>query len=135
MDLIEQLRRDEGVRNAPYVDTVGKVTIGVGRNLTDRGLSDPEIDFLLQNDVALVETQLQAYSWYQGLDPIRQGAVKNMAFNLGIGGLLHFPTMIHCLSVQDWPGAAAAALDSTWANQVGARAQRLAQQIQSGAWQ
>jgi lysozyme len=134
MDLIAQLRRDEGVRNFPYVDTVGKTTIGVGRNLTDVGLSDAEVDLLLANDIAKVQGQLAPFGWYVKLDPVRQAAIQNMAFNLGIGGLLHFPAMIHYLQMQDWKGAHDEALNSAWASQVGARAQRIATQLMTGQW-
>lgn len=135
MDLIEQLKRDEGVRDRVYTDTMGKLTVGVGRNISDVPFSDDEVTLMLRNDVARVRAQLAGFAWYAALDPVRQGAVENMAFNLGVGGLLHFPTMLHCLSVADWPGAAAAALDSAWAREVGARAQRLADQITTGEWQ
>ena len=135
MDLLAQLTRDEGKRNFPYVDTVGKSTIGVGHCLTDLGLSDAAIAFILAEDIARVQSQLAPYDWYQGLDEIRQGAVTNICFNVGIGSLLHFPTALHCLSVKDYAGAAAAFLDSTWAKQVGDRAFRLARQIELGTWQ
>jgi lysozyme len=58
MDLIEQLRRDEGVRLHPYTDTVGKLTIGVGRNLADMGISDAEATVLLQNDIDRTTVEL-----------------------------------------------------------------------------
>jgi lysozyme len=135
MDIIEQLKRDEGVRAKPYVDTVGKTTIGVGRNLTDVGLSDAEIDYLLANDISRVIAQLSTFSWFTTTDPVRQGVLINMAFNLGVAGLLHFPTMLHCIQAQNWIGAATAMLDSAWAGQVGARAHRLATQMQTGVWQ
>ena len=134
MDIIEQLTRDEGCRQFPYVDTVGKTTIGVGRNLTDVGLSAEEIDYLLANDVKKVQGQLSAYDWYNKLDPVRQGAIQNLTFNIGINGVLHFPSAIHYLSVGDWGNAKAQLLNSLWATQVGQRAQRLAQQIETGVW-
>jgi lysozyme len=134
MDLAEQLTRDEDDREFPYVDTVGKITIGIGHNLTDRGLSKAARQFILAEDIAEVRAQLAPFAWYQGLDPVRQGALENMAFNLG-GGLLHFPTMIHYLSVHDYANAKVAALDSKWAKQVGDRAYRLARQLETGEWQ
>ena len=134
MDLAQQLTRDEGLRNKPYVDTVGKVTIGVGRNLTDVGLYPDEISYLLQNDIALVQTALGAFPWYVALDPVRQAAIDNMAFNIGLHGLLGFPSMIHYLTIPDWYNASQQALQSTWATQVGDRATRIAQQILTGQW-
>lgn len=135
MDLVEQLRRDEGVRHTIYTDSLGIPTIGVGRNCRDKGLSDAEIDFLLANDIAQVRTALSRFSWYTDLDPVRQGALENMAFNMGWADLLHFPAMLHCLATKDWAGAASAALDSLWAKQVGPRADRLARQLRTGEWQ
>lgn len=135
MDIIQQLIRDEGSRRFAYVDTVGKITVGVGRNLSDVGLSSDEIAYLLANDVAKVKDQLQQFDWYQGLDDVRQGAIQNMAFNMGIGGLLHFPHMLSALAIKEWQTAHDEALNSTWATQVGARAQRLATQLLTGQWQ
>jgi lysozyme len=134
MDLVQQLTRDEGIRNKPYVDTVGKVTIGVGRNLSDVGLYPEEISILLQNDIARVQMALEAFPWYVALDPVRQAAIDNMAFNIGLHGLLGFPSMIHYLTIQDWYNASEQALQSTWATQVGDRATRIAQQILTGQW-
>lgn len=135
MDLETQLARDEGRRNMPYTDTVGKVTIGIGRNLTDVGISDDEVDLLFSNDVAKVRAQLAPYSWYQRLDPVRQGALENMAFNLGLHGLLHFPSMLNALANSNWQVAHDEALNSAWASKVGARATRLATQLLTGEWQ
>jgi lysozyme len=130
-----QLRRDEGVRQFPYVDTVGKTTIGVGRNLTDVGLSDAEIDFLLSNDIQKVLNQLQArLPYFEALDPARQGVLINMAFNLGFAGLEGFPRMLSAFAQGDWERAASEMLESRWATQVGARAERLAEQTRTGQW-
>jgi len=134
MDLAEQLTRDEGKRNFLYVDSVGKTSGGVGHNFTDLGLSDAAIAFILAEDIARVQKQLAPFPWFQGLDEIRQGAVTNIAFNIGIGDLLHFPSALHYLSIKDYPNAAAAFLDSVWAKQVGDRAQRLARQLTEGVW-
>lgn len=135
MDLNEQLRRDESEKNLPYTDTAGKITIGVGFNLTDVGLQDDEIDFILKNRIVQVQGKLSIYLWYAGLDGVRRGAIENMAYNMGVGTLLHFPSMIHYLSVSDWANAAVQMRNSLWATQVGPRAERLARQIETGEWQ
>lgn len=135
MNLAEQLRRDEGVRKFPYTDTVGKLTIGVGRNLTDVGISDAEIDFLLANDIQKVLTQLQTrLPYFAALDPVRQGVLANMAFNLGFAGLEGFSRMLAAFAQGDWEAAANEMLSSKWATQVGARATRLAEQTRTGRW-
>lgn len=136
MDITQQLIRDEGVRLKPYLDTVGKTTIGIGRNLTDIGISDREARFLLANDIQHVENALsQAFPWTDALDGIRRSALVNMSFNLGIGGLSGFKNMLSHLQAGEYDSAAEAMTDSKWAEQVGARAQRLALQIRTGQWQ
>jgi lysozyme len=135
VDIYEQLTRDEGLRLKPYQDTVGKTTIGVGRNLSVVGISEAEAQLLLANDVGRVNAALLAFGWFTALDPVRQGAIINMAFNLGVNGLMHFPHMLAALQFKDWITAASEMTNSVWAQQVGPRAQRLEQQILTGEWQ
>lgn len=135
MDIYAQLRRDEGVRRFPYRDTVGDITIGVGRNLSSDGLSDGEIEYLLVSDVTYVtETLEKRLPWFAAVDPIRQAAIVNMAFNLGFDGLEGFPEMLQAFAQGNWEEAATQMLASKWSQQVGARAQRLAQQVRTGEW-
>lgn len=133
--LTKQLIRDEGLRLKPYHDTVGKLTIGVGRNLDDNGITEDEASYLLQNDIAVSKRELSAYGWFNRLDEVRQGAIINMHFNLGLPRLLTFRKMIAALECGNYTKAANEALDSRWANQVGQRAVRLARQIKTGEWQ
>lgn len=136
MNIFEQLRRDEASRNFPYTDSVGKLTIGIGRNLTDRGISDSEINFMLSNDVTATQTGLtNALAWYAGLDEARRGVLENMAFNMGLHGLLAFHKMLTFLEAGEYDQAATEMLNSKWAGQVGDRAKRLALQLQTGEWQ
>lgn len=136
MILREQLIRDEGVRLRPYRDSVNKLTIGVGRNLDDVGISLAEAEYLLDNDIARATAAVLArIPCAVALDEIRRAALVNMAFNVGIGGLLGFKKMLAALAAGEWDRAAAEAMDSTWATQVGARATRLARQMQTGEWQ
>lgn len=132
----DQLRRDEGVRKFPYADTGGKITIGVGRNLTDVGLSGDEIEAMLQNDLNEVVAQLYGnLPLYRKLSNVRAAVLENMAFNMGFHGLLEFRQALACMENSDWEGAAKEILDSDWAKQVGDRAERLAQQLRTGEWQ
>ena len=132
-DLQEQLKVDEGVRAKPYKDTEGKLTIGVGRNLTDVGLSQDEIEYLLENDVTDVFYNLNRHiPWWQGLPVGVATALANMCFNLGIGGLLKFEKMLAYLKVGNWGEAANEALLSRWAVQVGKRAERVTDAIRRG---
>jgi lysozyme len=135
-DLPSQLRRDEGTSLRLYKDTVGKLTIGTGRNLTDDGISPDESDLMLANDIKSATVRLEsAFPWTMGLDAARQGVLLNMTFNMGIGGLAGFKDMLAKLSAGDYAGAAQAMLQSQWATQVGDRAQRLAIQMEGGQWQ
>lgn len=131
--LIAELRRDEGVEPFPYTDTVGKLTIGVGRNLTDRGLSDDEIDYLLQNDIDLCIDDLnRGVPWWVTLSPARQRVLINMCFNLGWPRLRGFVRTLSAMRRGDFATAAEGMRLSLWAKQVGARAERLAQMMERG---
>lgn len=131
--LLEQLIRHEGLRLFPYEDTVGKLTIGIGRNLTDRGISREEALHLLENDIAEVESGLRsALPWISELDPVRQRVLLDMAFNLGVGGLLKFRKTLEMVRTGQFERASAAMLQSKWAKQVKSRALRLAKMMLSG---
>lgn len=122
-----QLKADEGLKLMPYKDTVGKLTIGVGRNLDDVGISDSEADFLLMSDVGRAMGGLDHFMpWWRQQTEERQMVLVNMAFNIGVQGLLGFHIMLGKMQSGDFGGAAEAMLESKWAGQVGARAQRLA---------
>lgn len=135
--LSAQLQRDEGVRYRCYVDSVGKLSIGVGRNLDDKGISHTEAIVLLENDIgeALREIR-QSLAWAEtALDDARFGALMALTFNMGIGSLLGFKKFLTALQAKDYEAAAAEMLDSEWAREVGARAYRLAEQVRTGEWQ
>lgn len=134
--LTKELRRDEGVVPFAYQDHLGYWTIGVGRLIDKRkggGLSDEEIDFLLSNDIDRFEKQvIDALPWYSRLDDVRQRVLVNMAFNLGIAGLLGFKNTLAMIERGDYAGAAKGMLNSKWATQVGERAKRLATMMETG---
>jgi len=133
IDLIEQLKIDEGFRSKPYKCSAGKLTIGYGRNIEDNGITKEEAEILLYNDVGLVTNELSGtFSWFYGLSKIRKSVLINMAFNLGMPRLKAFKRMIAALGVNDYEEAARQMLDSKWANQVGDRATRLANQMIDG---
>ena len=133
--LLAQLHTDEGLRLKPYRDTVGKLTIGYGRNLDDRGITQHEAEALLVNDLRYAEAEIErAFSWFTGLGSVRQAVLLNMAFNLGVPRLLGFNRMIDALQRHAWDEAAVEMLDSKWSRQVGERSTRLAQQMRSGRW-
>lgn len=131
--LITALRRDEGVHSKVYTCPAGKLTIGVGRNLDDRGISDDEIDFLLLNDIKICEEELdRAIPWWRNLNVPRQHVLLNMCFNLGITRLLKFNNTLRLISIGDFAVASREMLRSKWAQQVGKRAARLSEQLFTG---
>jgi lysozyme len=124
--LVADLTRDEGLRLKPYVDSVGKLTIGYGRNLDDVGISEAEAQFLLANDIAAAETLLdRSIPWWRTLSEDRQRVLCNMAYNLG-PRLLDFQTTLGRIQAGNYAAAAESMLQSKWAQQVGPRAVRLA---------
>ena len=136
MDIIEQLKRDEAVRLKPYKDSVGKLTIGTGRNLDDVGITIEENDLMLRNDIERTRRDLfQQLPWTVRLDDARRGVLTNMAFNMGIHGLCAFKNTLGLIQAGKYAEASEEMLRSKWAEQVGARAYRLAKQMETGEWQ
>jgi lysozyme len=115
--LYAELVEDEGRRSKPYTDTAGKLTIGVGRNLTDRGLSSAEIDLLLQNDVADALSDCAGLRYFPALDDVRQRVVVNMVFNLGLTKFIEFSRLQKALGLHDYQAAAREMADSKWARE------------------
>ena len=125
------IRHHEGVRTHPYIDTVGKVTIGVGRNLTDRGLSVDEVNLLFETDFAIAEGILDMWvPQWRHFSVKQQAALTSLAYNLGGPRLAQFVKLQAALQKQDFATAAQEALNSKWATQVGARAQDIARLIE-----
>lgn len=130
----EQIRRDEGVRLKPYRDTVGKLTIGAGRNLDDVGISDEEAEFLLANDIDRAANEARRLvPKFDLLSETRKAVMLNMVFNLGAAKLAGFKNFLAAVDDGRFTDAAAHMLDSMWAQQVGGRAVRLARQMKEGA--
>ena len=131
--LISQLKVHEGVRDKVYLDTEGIETIGVGRNLKDKGLSEDEIDYLLQNDISEFKSGVQdTWSWWDNLDDVRQRVVVDMAFNMGVPRLCKFKKMWSAIEEQRFDIASMEMMDSRWARQVGRRAVILSDAMKSG---
>ncbi len=128
------LERDEGKRRSMYTDALGFATFGIGHKATTP-LSDTAIYQILHDDVAAATANLEAaLPWVKTLSEARFGAMINLTFNLGLGGLLGFQKMLMALRESRWEDAARELLDSRYAGQVGARAQRVAEQIREDRW-
>jgi len=125
LKLIRQLKKHEGIRLKPYKDSVGKLTIGIGRNLDDVGITKNEAEFLLLNDISKVQTRLKKISWFNKLSENRKIVILNMTFNIGTSGLLKFKNMIKAIKQKDFKKASQEMLNSKWAVQVKSRAKEL----------
>lgn len=142
-ELTAQLKRDEGEvknngRHVAYQDHLGYWTLGIGRLIDGRrggGLTDHEAEYLLSNDIHARQRQLSGkLPWFSGLDQARRGALINMAFQLGVGGLLNFKKSLALMADGRYDLAADEFLRSNWAKQTPERARRVTDQIRRGEW-
>lgn len=122
--LIRELTRDEGLRLKPYRCSAGKLSIGIGRNLDDVGIFPGEAEIMVRNDIARTEAELDLHlPWWRRLDPVRQRAMLNWAFNIGVvehdGKLLTFKNSLELIRTGRYLDAAQHMLDSKWARDVG----------------
>lgn len=130
------LIRHEGLRLRPYRDARNKLTIGVGRNLDDRGITRQEALTLLNNDIATVRREIGlALPWVSRLNPARRDVILDMVFNLGLPRFRRFKKTIAAIKAEDWGEAAREMLDSQWARQVGKRAKELAAMMTRGNYE
>lgn len=130
--LIEQLKKHEGIRLKPYKCTAGKLTIGVGRNIEDRGISEDEAEYMLQNDIDICMHELSKnLPFFYGIPEVAQIVLIDMCFNMGMPRLLKFKKTLNYIADQDFKLASVEMLDSNWAGQVGIRANYLSNQLAS----
>jgi lysozyme len=131
-----QLRIDEGTVEHAYSDSEGFLTIGVGRLIDVRRggkLRPDEIELLLENDINEAEADARVlFPSFTDISDNRRAVLVNMAFNLGRVRLAAFKRLRDAVAAGEWERAAAEMLDSRWAEQVGIRAKRLAQQMRDG---
>ena len=139
--LNELLIRHEGLRLKPYKDSVGLLTVGVGRNLDEVGLTKEEALLLLQNDIERVRCELnQALPWWIKLGEVREAVMISLGFNLGVltppdkAKLLTFKTTLGLIENGQYAQAADRLLTLPWAVQVGKRAHDLTEMLRTGQW-
>ncbi|USD30894.1 glycoside hydrolase family protein [Pseudoalteromonas sp. SCSIO 43201] len=135
MLLVEQIKKHEGYKRHPYYCTGGKLTIGYGRNLDDVGLDEEEAEQLLAKDVREAKAGVMRRIDTSKCNEARLAVLVNMAFNLGLDGLIAFKKMIRHIENGNYELASIEMLDSRWAKQVPNRANELAQQMITGEWQ
>lgn len=113
--LEKMIARHEGYRQYPYRCTAGKLTIGYGFNL-DAGMSEEEAMLLLRYRIRIISAMLaQRLPWYSAITETRQQALIDMAYQLGVDGLLKFKKALAAMACEDWDAAAEELLDSKWA--------------------
>ncbi len=126
-DILDDIKRDEGLRLKPYRCSAGRLTIGYGRNIDDVGITHGEAAMLLDHDIRRSLAALdRALPWWRSLSESQQRGLVNMQFNLGLTRLLGFKRMLAALETGNGKLASEEALSSKWASQVGARARRVA---------
>lgn len=131
--LEQRLLRHEGIRLRAYKDSLGKITIGVGRCLETEGISEEEAMYLLKNDVESVkEAVAQVFPWTLGLDDARKDVLYEMCFQLGVHGVAQFKHMIAAIRDHDWETAADEMIHSAWHEQTPARCEELANIMLNG---
>lgn len=131
--LVERIIKHEGLELKPYKCTAGRLTIGVGRNLDDNGITEEEARFLLKNDMRNCHIDcLYNFPFYAEMDDVRQGVILEMCFNLGINRLKGFKKMLTACEFKNYALASEEMLNSLWAKQVGKRARNLAQIMRMG---
>ena len=134
--LKEDIKADEGLVLHEYKDHLGFSTIGYGRLIDERrggGITEEEAEYLLTNDILRVIEQLATRTKLTSYPTAVQHALINMAFQLGVNGLLGFKKMWAHLANRDYGAAADEALDSRWAQQTPERAKRVTDLMRSEA--
>lgn len=132
-ELIDLIKRHEGVRVFPYIDTMGKMTIGVGHNLTDNGVSNLIINTMLAEDINIAKSELdKTYPRWRELSDNRKMVVVSMMFNMGLPKYMTFKRFWKALTAGQYDLAADEMIDSKWARQVKGRATDLSNMMRTG---
>lgn len=132
--LTDLLIKHEGLRLRPYECTANKTTIGVGRNLTDNGITEKEAMMLLQRDINVCIQELGHYEWFNTLDGARRDAIIDLYFCVGGPSFSHFRKLMWAIQNGNWRDAGAEVLDSKFARQTGNRAVELADMLVSNQY-
>lgn len=132
MTFKELLIKHEGLKLKPYQCTAGKLTIGVGRNLEDRGISMKEAMFMLENDIRDTINECRIFPWFDRLDNVRQAVVASMVFNFGLSEFKEFKKTIAAIEAGDYAKASAEMVLSKWFTQVGNRGPELVEMMRTG---
>ncbi len=133
--LRDRLIRHEGVYLKPYRDTLGNYTIGIGHLITEEqatgeyanGITEEQAMQLLDEDIAKAKAELATdMPWTLNLSPLKQDILTEMAFQLGINGLMGFKNLLFHARSGDLDGVAQDMIDSKWHSETPARCEEIA---------
>jgi lysozyme len=134
----DQIKQDEGLVLHAYSDSLGYTTIGYGRLIDKRkggGISQQEAEYLLQNDISgVIQALERQITFWNRLNEPRKAVLLNMAFQMGVAGLMKFKRTLSLIEIGEYAEAADNMLKSLWAKQTPNRANRLAEQMRTGQW-
>lgn len=134
-ELVKSIKEHEGFRAEAYVDSMGHLTIGYGQLVSELKVTEREAEKWLLAGIEAKTKELEPFLAFRSVkDPVRRDVLIEMAYNLGVGGLMKFKNMWASIKVQDWDAASAHMLDSLWAKQVGHRAHVLANRMKQGVY-
>ena len=132
MTLKDRIKRHEGLRTEPYMDSLGVLTIGYGRNLDDIGISKEEASYLFESDFDNAQVGASRFSFFEDLSAARQGVIIEMIFQLGFAGVSKFRRFIAAIKKEDWEEASYQMMDSRWHDQTKSRCEELAEIFRLG---
>ena len=133
MNYVDYIKQNEGLKLKPYKCTSGKLTIGYGRNLEDKGISKSEAEMMLMNDLSTCRRKCHdLFTVFDDLSENRRTVLIDMMFNLGYNGLSKFTKMCNAVNKGKYILASIELLDSNYAQQVPNRADRNAALMREG---
>ena len=133
-ELLDRIKEHEGYRRFVYECSTGHKTIGYGTMIEPSGHGIPRYiaELLLRDYLTTIESLLRPHEWFCDLNTNRQHCILEMAYQMGVDGVLGFKNMISSLSAESWDDAEMHALDSLWARQTPKRAQEVARRLRQG---
>ena len=136
-DLVARLIKDEGLRLKVYKDTADppRDTVGIGHNLTDKGITEATARFMCKEDLEEAVEALMVYPWFPEIDSVRQQVLICFMFNVGPGTFAKFISFMAACSKHDWEAAAQSWENSLWHKQVGNRAVTYERILRTGVWE
>ena len=132
MTLEEKIASEEGFADKLYICPAGFRSIGYGFNLDVNPMPKEVADLWLSINITSLKRRLVEFTWLQDLNEARQIVLFDMAYQMGVNGMLSFTSMINSLRAERYHEAAEHLLDSKYARQTPNRAQRNAEILRSG---